>query len=372
VPSGSSSIVPTTLYPTFNPTENTDPTRRPTTRPDGWTMSGGDGDGDGSEDGTPVPSPAAPADVPTTPQTDNPSYIISDYVVQLIDATSLQGVVTDGFESGKLDGRFPWSTTESYPWTVSSDGARSGTYSAVSPDDIPPGNKSELHLGINTFLGGALYYDVKSDVRMPRSGFFVKLDGTTKKGFTFPKDWAQGSMSIPPGEHGVTFQVMAPDVMGADELSSPGVVRVDDVSFYPAILEDFEGGRIAVKNAEFAGTPWSLDATSGGADGSSTCLKSPTLFGSNASSKFKITVDVPSRGSDLAFEYRSKVWMPEDKFVVKINGNTVALVSSPTSGWESIERGLPQGTSTVEFEYATVTGGKGSVWLDNIRITPRW
>mmetsp|Transcript_2857 Transcript_2857/g.6585 ORF Transcript_2857/g.6585 Transcript_2857/m.6585 type:complete len:166 (-) Transcript_2857:63-560(-) len=165
---------------------------------------------------------------------------------------------------------------------------------------------------------------------------------------------------------------MAPDVMGADELSSPGVVRVDDVSFYPAILEDFEGGRIAVKNAEFAGTPWSLDATSGGADGSSTCLKSPTLFGSNASSKFKITVDVPSRGSDLAVEYRSKVWMPEDKFVVKINGNTVALVSSPTSGWESIERGLPQGTSTVEFEYATVTGGKGSVWLDNIRITPRW
>ena len=206
---------------------------------------------------------------------------------------------------------------------------------------------------------------------MPRSGFFVNLDGASNKGYTFPKDWVRGSISIPPGEHGVTFQVKAPDYAGLDPSSRSGVVLIDDVSFYPAILEDFEGGRITVKNAEFAGTPWSLDATSGGADGSSTCLKSPTLFGSNASSKFKITVDVPSMGSDLSVEYRSKVWMPEDKFLVKINGNTVAMVSSPTAGWESIDRGLPPGTSTVEFEYATVTGGKGSVWLDNIRITPR-
>ncbi|EJK68497.1 hypothetical protein THAOC_10314 [Thalassiosira oceanica] len=345
--------------PTFNPTGDTKPTRRPTTRP----LSRGEDDG--SEDDTPVPSPAAPANLPTR-QTDNLGYI------KLIDATSLQGVVTDGFESGKLDGRFPWSTTESYPWTVSSDGARSGAYSAASPVDLPPGSKSELHLGINAPQGGALFYDVKPDVMMPRSGFYINLDGTSKKGYTFPKDWAQGSISIPPGEHGVTFQVTAPDVEGPVESSSSGVVRIDDVSFYPTILEDFEGGRIRTKNAEFAGVPWSLDATSGGADGSSTCLKSPALFGSNSSSKFKITVEVPPMGGDLAFEYWSTVWMPEDKFMVKINHTVVTTVSSSTLGWESVTRGLPPGTSTVEFEYATMIGGEGSVWLDNIRVTPRW
>ncbi|EJK58566.1 hypothetical protein THAOC_21299, partial [Thalassiosira oceanica] len=397
--------------PTFNPTGDTEPTerkptRQPTTRPEGWDISRDDGNGDDSEDEvisvpspaapagssapspaapadtsvpslaapavTAVPAPTAPADVPTTPQTNNPSYIISDNVVQLIDATSLQGVVTDGFESGKLDGRFPWSTTESYPWTVSSDGARSGTYSAASPVDLPPGSKSELHLGINTPQGGALYYDVKADVMFPWSGFYINLDGTSKKGYTFPMDWGRrGSISIPPGEHGVTFQVMAFDVEGPAESSSSGVVRIDDVSFYPTILEDFEGGRIRAKNAEFAGVPWSLDATSGGADGSSTCLKSPALFGSNSSSKFKITVEVPPMGGDLAFEYRSTVQMPKDKFMVKINHTVSKMVSSPTSRWESFERGLPPGTSTVEFEYATMTGGEGSVWLDNIRITPR-
>ena len=208
---------------------------------------------------------------------------------------------------------------------------------------------------------------------MPRSGLYINLDGTSKMGYTFPQDWAKSSMSIPPGEHGVTFEVMASEDEGPDESSGSGVVRIDNVSFYPALFEDFEGGRITAKNAEFAGTPWSLDDTSGGADGSSTCLKSPTLSGRNSSSKFKITVEVPPMGGNLAFEYRTTVWMPEDKFVVKINDNPTVMAGSPTAGWKSVmmARGLPPGTSTVEFEYATMIGGKGSVWLDNIWITPR-
>ena len=351
------------LYsPTFNPTEDTRPTRGPTSQPTARP--------EGSPDS--IPSPAAPANVPTR-QTDSPSYTVSDNgIVQLFDGTSLQDVLTDGFESGKLDGRFPWSTTESYPWTLSSDGARSGTYSAASPNDIPPGSKSELHLAINTSQGGALYYDVKPNVRMPRSGLFVNLDGMQKRGYASPNDWAQDFLSIPPGEHGVTFEVMAPDVKDIDKSSYSGVVRIDNVSFYPTLFEDFEGGRITAKNAEFAGTPWSLDGTDG-TDGSSTCLKSPTLSGRNSSSKFKITVEVPPMGGNLAFEYRTTVRMPEDKFVVKINDNPTVMAGSPTAGWKSVmmARGLPPGTSTVEFEYTTVNGGEGSAWLDNIRITPR-
>ena len=348
--------------PTFNPTGDTDPTRKPTTRPTSSRPGRGD---DNTEDDTPVPSPAAPADVPTR-QTENPSYIMSDHVGKVIDATKLQSVVTDGFESGKLDGRFPWSTSMNNPWTLSSVGARSGSFSAASPDNVPPGTRSELSLGINTLNGGALYYDVKPGVELPRSRLHINLDGASKIGYTFPREWTQGSLSIPPGEHGVTFQVWAPE--GSDGSAGAGVVLVDDVSFYPTILEDFESGRITAKNAEFAGNPWSLDATSGGAGG---CLKSPRLSGPNTSSKFKVTVEVPPRGGDLKFEYRSTVMMPKDKCMVRVNGVIVAMISSATAGWEALTRGLSPGTSTVEFEYTSVTGGEGSMWLDNIRITPR-
>lgn len=288
-------------------------------------------------------------------------------VTSAIDATGITYEINDSFENG-LSGDFPWHTTEDMPWTVKEDDVSDGKFAAWSKPGLEAGEMSDLHVAIQTKHGGTLFFDFKTQVRMPWSGSYINLDGESKKGYTFAKpDWMELSLPIPEGEHVVMFRAWAPTLGKPDvEPDVSGTIGLDNVSFMPNLVEGFEeeGGELALDGMEFDGTPWTFDSTEHHEGDVS--LKSPD--GKSSTLEFDLTV--PRRGSDISFWYKSGVTMPSDRFTFKINGRMLLVVTKVETEWTQFTNSLPPGNDYIlEWEYLKMgDGGGGSVWIDDIEI----
>merc|ERR1712176_365305 len=91
------------------------------------------------------------------------------------------------------------------------------------------------------------------------------------------------------------------------------------------------------------------------------------------SSKMKLDVEVPRKGSDLNFWYFASVKLPFDSFKFRINGKVVLHIKDVEEDWKQFTKPLLPGTWKLEWEYAKESGsgkhpGDAAVWIDDIEI----
>ncbi|KAL7526932.1 hypothetical protein ACHAXR_001716, partial [Thalassiosira sp. AJA248-18] len=285
-------------------------------------------------------------------------------VTTAIDATALTHVVTDGFENG-LTGGFPWHTSPELPWSTTQVDKSEGSFSAQS-HPVGSGDKSDLHVAIQSKHGGTLYFDFRPDVKMPYSGCYINIDNESKVGYTYPREWMALTLSIPPGSPIVMFRAWAPNIgKPASNPKESGTVFLDNVSFMPSLFENFEGdGVLEWNTVKFEGKQWGFDSTKFYEGKAS--FRSPTL-GAKGKSSMKFEVIVPRYGADVNFYFYSGVASPQDKFVFKINNVMVKQSTTATEKWEQFTMALVPGTHDLEWVWEA-GGGTGAVWIDNIGI----
>ena len=320
------------------------------------------------------PTTQEPTSTPTILSTEG--FTLPPVVENTIDASNYTKVTFDGFEEG-LSAIWPWSTTPELPWTTDSSAKHEGSFSARS-HPLQKGDKSELYVAIESLHGGKLIFWIQSDVQMPFSGCYIHLDDKSVGGYTFPtNEWAKMSVMVPPGLHVLIFQVWAPPFSppGGNHVSH--TIRIDSVSYVPAIEEGFEGEKLQFDSEmSFEGDgQWEFDSSY--AHDGTTSLHSP-LLSAGQSSSAKLQTTVPDGGSIIVFWYYADVWMPIDLFSFKINGRTMIHKVEPDDGWMQFSTALNEGETTIEWSYERSTKdevddhpGQGRVWIDSLKITPR-
>lgn len=317
---------------------------------------------------TPLPTSSRPTPKPISQKpTPEPTekYTLPAVVVSAIDARHLTDEVSDGFEKG-INGVWPWSTTPDTPWTIDKINFKEGTASAKSAP-ISQGVSSDLYVAVNSDHGGTFFFSLKSDVQMPFSGFYVNVDSKSKMGYTFPTtDWRDLSLSVEAGQHVLMFRTWVPSLSASASATSTGTVNIDDVSFVPHLIEDFESDTYAWKQLEFTGGDWIHDTSK--AHGGSVSLRSPALSaGEEAVMSFEFTTS--TKGSSIEFWYYGDI-ADRDGFSFMIDGYSVLAVTSSTGAWKMQSKSLVPGTHTIEWKVVKGGQGKTAVWMDDIRIMP--
>jgi hypothetical protein len=302
------------------------------------------------------------------------TYTRPDIVTTQIDARGLVYLLKDGFEYG-LDGSFPWHTSTDNPWSLVEDDQTEGSFS-VRSHPVEAGETSDLHIAIKSDHGGVLYFDFKTDVKMPFHGCYINIDDESKKGYTYPKeDWIEMGLPVPEGEHVVMFRAWAPNLGKPDQAPAgiSGTIGVDNVSYMPNVKETFDGGKISYEAFTFEGSAaWQFDWNRKKEGRAS--LRSPVL-NSVGSAYMRLEIDVPRRGSTLSFWYLGSVRMPWDSFKFSIDGQVVLWVKDNEEDWVQFTRVLPPGRYILEWQYVKEGSsshqthpGLGGVWLDEIVV----
>jgi len=190
------------------------------------------------EDGS-MPEPTSPNqdDSPSLPQAPSGPTSNQDDIdnSQVLDVTSITTEISDSFENG-ISGDWPWSTSNSNPWTIYQDDKTDGFYSVRSATNLSPGETSDLYISINSINGGTLTFDLKSDVKMPYTGCYINIDDESKGGYTYPKSEWDIDKSIPVvsgGMHVVMFRTWAPNYSQGGESGVSGTITLDNVRFMP-------------------------------------------------------------------------------------------------------------------------------------------
>jgi len=352
VPSTNTTPRPTSHAPTTQPT-----TRAPTPKP------------------ITIPPTKKPTSSPTT-------YTLPPVVNSAINANKITSVIEDDFERSSLEGGFPWHTSTDFPWSIVATEKNSGSKSARS-SPVGRGEQSDLHIAISSPLGGALYFYLKTEVQMPHSGCYVNIDGFSKTGYTYSTNgWVDLDLEIEPGDHVVMWRAWSPDVNLPNPSSVSNTIYLDEVSFQPKLIEDFEGNKLLWKNSieQLGSGIWSFDRNKS-KEGTSS-FRSPNDLEVGQKSRLTFVTTVPRRGSVLTFWYDASVSSTFDRFTFEIKGENNAeadkvLVKEALSpGWESYGVALQPGQNTLVWEYEKLSNapshpGEGAVWIDNISIIPR-
>ena len=118
----------------------------------------------------------------------------------------------DGFESGDFSA-LPWVNSDDAPWTVVTDSANDGSYSAKS-GPIPGGGtySSLLQLTIDTELTN-ISFAVKTQCSSYFTKFYFYIDDEAIETFNGMTDWQTKTYEIEPGEHKFRwfYMNMSPD-----------------------------------------------------------------------------------------------------------------------------------------------------------------
>jgi hypothetical protein len=332
-------------------TVTSNPTELPTSRP------------------TPKPTTRKPTLKPTA------QYTIPPVVKVTIDASKFTTSIFDGFDQG-LSTVWPWVTSEDLPWSTDATDVFAGSHSARSSPVVKGGDESNLSVAIKSIHGGVVTFWVKSDVQMPYSGCHINIDGVSKAGFTYPTNqWEKLTLPITAGQHVLMFNVWKPNFVVPGGNQHSHTIRIDSVSFTPTIVEGFEGEKLQFDSEmSFIGGKWEFDSNI--AYNGTSSMRSP-LIGNGQSSTMKLELSAPSEGGIISFWYKASVWMPIDKFVFKINGQE--RIEVPTdSAWKQFTTVLSAGETTIEWSYVRNTAqqvehpGEGRVWIDDIRVIPKY
>jgi hypothetical protein len=302
-------------------------------------------------------------------------YIPPPDVSLAIDATGITKEIKDGFEDG-ISGTWPWVTTEALPWIINSDDKTEGQFS-VRSHAVESGEKSDLSVAIQSSYGGVMYFDFKTDVKMPYSGCYINIDGESKVGYTFPKeDWLQKTLAISEGEHVVMFRAWAPTLSSpATPSDVSNTIALDNVSFMPNLLEDFEGGKLAWGNdMKFEGQNsfWRFDWNK--AHTGKVAIRTPSSLNDGQSTAMSYEVFVPRRGSTLSFWYFCQAAKPFDSLAFKVDGMVVLEVTEIKEEWEEYTQNLTPGTHKLSWHYERLDSsgehpGDSGFWIDDIKIT---
>ncbi|KAL3791277.1 hypothetical protein HJC23_000894 [Cyclotella cryptica] len=317
---------------------------------------------------TAVPTTSQPSQKPTSGKpTLKPTvkYTVPPGVSSAIDARQFTDEVTDGFEKG-LNGVFPWSTSTDNPWTIDKTTFNQGTASARS-SPVAKGETSDLYVAVNSDFGGTFFFSMKSDVRMPYSGFYINVDDKSQLGYTYPtSNWVDLTVTVEPGQHVLMFRTWAPSSSYSSSSTSSGTVNIDSVSFQPHLIENFESRQLTWKALAFVGADWTFDINN--PHGGTVSLRSPTLS-SGQSSKMSFEFTTFTKGSSIQFWYDANI-SSSDKFSFLIDGYAVLDVTSSTGEWKSLSKSLAPGKHTMEWKFNKSGSGTSAVWIDDIRILP--
>ena len=139
------------------------------------------------------------------------------------------GQCIEDFETGDFT-KFPWSTTGSYAWTVTTSNAFEGSYCAVSKSGMSNyGGKSTLTLSIHAsvndsisfyrrFTTGQVYYGANE--------FRFYIDGDIVESLTTATSWSRASYPISAGTHTLKFEYYCGAYYG-----SAGIAAIDYIKF---------------------------------------------------------------------------------------------------------------------------------------------
>ena len=116
-----------------------------------------------------------------------------------IEIPSIKPTPFDGFESGDLSA-LPWVNSTTAPWTVVTDSANDGSYSARS-GPLPGGTYSSLlQLTLDSELTN-ISFAVKTQCSSYFTTFYFYIDDESVDSFSGMTDWQTRTYEIEPGEH---------------------------------------------------------------------------------------------------------------------------------------------------------------------------
>lgn len=187
-------------------------------------------------------------------------------------------------------------------------------------------------------------------------------------GYTFSfSEWRDLTVNVDAGQHVLMFRTWVPSIASGASTTTSGTVYVDNVSFQPILIENFEKETLAWPAAEFVDNMWIYDTSN--SHGGIKSLRSPSLSsGDSATLSFEFTTS--SKGFTVEFWYDSKL-NGGDKFEFKIDGYTVLEKSTGGGNWFMQSKSLIPGTHKLEWKFIKSGGAADStVWIDDIRIRP--
>lgn len=123
-------------------------------------------------------------------------------------------------------------TQGTYPWTITSDQAQSGTYSARSNPSLTHSQTSELSITRNYISNDSVsfYFKVSSEANYDKFHFYI--DGAEAYQTSGTVDWTRAVYAVPSGVHQFTFAYekdysvsSGSDCVWIDQVSLPGLER---------------------------------------------------------------------------------------------------------------------------------------------------
>lgn len=160
------------------------------------------------------------------------------------------GQCVEDFETGNFS-KYPWNTTGSYAWQVTTSNAFEGSYCAVSKSGMSSyGNSSVLTLSIHASVNDSISFYrrfTEGNIYYGSNEFRFYIDGNMMESVSSATSWSRAAFPISAGQHTLKFEYYCGAYWG-----SSGIAAIDYIKFpmddqtAPIVIEESGIGTLGV------------------------------------------------------------------------------------------------------------------------------